>query len=106
MNEKALTIGNASGFLFGASYMLDIGNTIYMIVCILSLTVSIICGVLNIYARIKKSLEDNKITEEEQKAIIGDISGLKNEIEEGMQNLNETNRQNQRNNQGLNDKND
>ena len=106
MNEKALTIGNASGFLFGASYMLDIGNTIYMIVCILSLTVSIICGVLNIYARIKKSLEDNKITDEEQKAIIDDISGLKNEIEEGMQNLNETNRQNQRNNQGLNDKND
>ena len=106
MNEKALTIGNVSGLVCGASYMLDIGNTIYMIVCILSLIVSIICGVLNIYARIKKSLEDNKITEEEQKAIIDDISGLKNEIKEGMQNLNETNRQNQRNNQGFDDKND
>ena len=105
MNEKALTIGNVSGVVVGASYMLDIGNTIYMIVCILSLIVSIICGVLNIYARIKKSLEDNKITEEEQKAIIDDISGLKNEIEEGMQNY-ETNRQNQRNNKGLDDKND
>ena len=105
MNEKALTIGNASGLVFGASYMLDIGNTIYMIVCILSLTVSIICGVLNIYARIKKSLEDNKITEEEQKAIIDDISGLKNEIEEGMQNY-ETNRKNQGNNQRVNGKND
>ena len=104
MNEKALTIGNVSGLVCGASYMFDIGNTIYMIVCILSLIVSIICGVLNIYARIKKSLEDNKITEEEQKAIIDDISGLKNEIEEGMQNY-ETNRQNQRNNQGIDDKN-
>ena len=103
MNEKVLTIGNVSGLVCGASYMLDIGNTIYMIVCILSLIVSIICGVLNIYARIKKSLEDNKITEEEQKAIIDDISALKNEMEEGVQKLNETNRENQGNNQRVNE---
>ena len=103
MKKDLLTLGNVTGLVCGASYVFDLGNTIYLIMAIISLAISIVCGVLKIAATIKKAGEDGKYTSDELKSIADEISGLKNEIEKGVQDNAKSNGEDERSSQRIND---
>ena len=70
MRDQLLTTGNIGGLVTGIIASAEIGNTIYLIVGIISFLVSITCGIVKLYFTIKKAKADGVITPEEAQEII------------------------------------